>query len=215
MFTGLIEGICPVVSIRQGADTMGLSVDLAALSEEVKVGDSVAVGGICLTAAGVEGSMVSFEVSSETLAKAKMTLSKLRSSSMVNVELAMKATSRFGGHFVSGHIDGTGTIEVIDKQGRFANMRICVGEELLEQMVLKGSVAVDGVSLTIAQMDGSGFSVALIPETMKRTTLGRVKVGDSVNIEADIIVKTICRQLKKVLPDKGNLTLDKLKESGF
>jgi riboflavin synthase len=215
MFTGLIEGICPVVSVRQGGDTMGLSVDLASLGEEVKAGDSVAVGGVCLTATGVEGSVVSFEVSSETLARAKMTVGKLRSSSLVNIELAVKAASRFGGHFVSGHIDGTGTIERIDKQGRFANMRICVGEELLEQMVVKGSVAIDGVSLTIAQMDGSGFSAALIPETMKRTTLGHAKVGDSVNIETDIIVKTICKQLKKVLPDKGKLTLEKLKESGF
>jgi riboflavin synthase len=127
----------------------------------------------------------------------------------------VKATDRFGGHFVQGHIDGTAAIEAIEKRGAFADMKFAAQADLLEAMVAKGSVAVDGISLTIASMDQSSFSVAVIPQTLKRTTLGKAKIGDCVNIETDIIVKTIKRQLEKILPKEQPLTAERLRLLGF
>ena len=213
MFTGLVETICMVKSIRPSADSMVLAIDLGELAGESKIGDSIAVNGVCLTATGIERALVSFDVSAETLAKS--TLGKLRPAWQVNVERAMKATDRFGGHFVQGHIDGVATIEAMDKHGEFADVRFAAAAELLDAMVAKGSVAVDGVSLTIASIDQNGFRIAIIPETLRRTTLGRARAGDCVNIETDIIVKTIKRQLENILPKAEPLTAEKLKQLGF
>jgi riboflavin synthase len=213
MFTGLIETICTVKSVRQSGGGLLLTIDLGKPVDESKIGDSIAINGVCLTIAKLDGGLASFELSSETLTKS--TLGKLKPSSPVNVELALKATGRFGGHIVQGHIDGTGTIKAINKQGQFADIQFATSRELLEEMVVKGSIAVDGISLTIASMDESSFSVAIIPETLKKTTLGTAKIGDTVNIETDIIVKTIKKQLDKILPRKQQLTVDKLKELGF
>jgi len=165
---------------------MLLSIDLGELADDGRIGDSIAINGVCLTIARLEGSIATFELSGETLAKS--TLGKLKPSSQVNVERAIKASDRFGGHFVQGHIDGTATIRAIDKRGEFADMKFAAQAGLLDQMVVKGSVAVDGISLTIASMDQNSFSVAIIPETLKKTTLSKVKIGDEVNIETDIIV---------------------------
>ena len=222
MFTGLIEAICTVKSVRVTGGTMLLTIDLGKLApagnkrrqaDETKTGDSIAINGVCLTVAGLDSGNASFDVSGETLAKS--TLGKLKPASQVNVERAMKASGRFGGHFVAGHIDGTATIKAIDRQGQFADVKFAADSELLEQMVIKGSVAVDGISLTIANMDDSSFAVALIPETLKKTTLGKAKIGDTVNIETDIIIKTIKKQLEKILPQEQPLTVEKLKELGF
>jgi riboflavin synthase len=192
---------------------MLLSIDLGELADDGRIGDSIAISGVCLTIARLESGLASFELSGETLAKS--TLGKLKPSSQVNVERAIKASDRFGGHFVQGHIDGKAAIKAIDKRGRFADMKFVTEAELLDQMVVKGSVAVDGISLTIASMDQNSFSVALIPETLNKTTLSRVKIGDEVNIETDIIVKTIKKQLEKILPQKQPLTAEKLRELGF
>jgi len=213
MFTGLIEAVCTVMSVRRSENAMLLSVDLGELANDSRIGDSIATNGVCLTIARLEGSIATFELSGETLARS--TLDKLKPSSQVNVERAIKAADRFGGHFVQGHIDGTATIKAIDKRGRFADMKFAIEAELLDQMVVKGSVAVDGISLTIASIDQNSFSVALIPETLKKTTLSKVKIGDEVNIETDIIVKTIKKQLEKILPQTQSLTAEKLKELGF
>ena len=213
MFTGLVETICTVKSIRPSADSTVLAIDLGELTGESKIGDSIAVNGVCLTATGIEGAIVSFDVSAETLAKS--TLGKLRPAQQVNVERAMKATDRFAGHFVQGHIDGVATIEAIDKHGEFADVRFAAAAELLDAMVAKGSVAADGVSLTIANIDQNGFRIAIIPETLRRTTLGRARAGDCVNIETDIIVKTIKRHLENILPKTEPLTAEKLRQLGF
>ena len=213
MFTGLVETICMVKSVRSGADSTVLAVDLGELAAECRTGDSIAVSGVCLTVAGIEGTVVSFDVSAETLAKA--TLRGIRPSSHVNIERAMKATDRFGGHFVQGHVDGTATVAATDRRGRYANITFAVDAELLENMVAKGSVAVDGVSLTIANIDQNGFTIAIIPETLKRTTLSTARTGDRVNIETDIIVKTIKRQLENILPKTEPLTTERLRELGF
>lgn len=192
---------------------MLLTVDLGSLADECKISDSIAVNGVCLTITKFEGGSAAFDVSAETLAKS--TLDKLSPSSQVNIERAVKATDRFGGHFVQGHVDGTATVKAIDRQGQFVEMTFAAAPELLDSMVVKGSVAVDGISLTIAGMDKNSFSVALIPQTLNTTTLGEVKIGDKVNIETDIIVKTIKKQLEKILPQTRALTVDKLKELGF
>jgi riboflavin synthase len=213
MFTGLIEAVCTVTSVRRNEGTMLLSVDLGELADDSKIGDSIAISGVCLTIARLEGGIATFELSGETLARSA--LNKLKPSSQVNVERAIKAADRFGGHFVQGHIDGTATIKKIDKLGRFADMKFAAEPGLLNAMVVKGSVAVDGISLTIASIDQNSFTVALIPETLNKTTLTKVKIGDEVNIETDIIVKTIKTQLEKILPQKQSLTAEKLRELGF
>ena len=213
MFTGLIETICIVKSVSQAGNSMVLTIDLGALADESKTGDSIAINGICLTIAKLHGSLASFDVSAETLAKS--TLSKLKSSSEVNIERSLKVSDRFGGHFVLGHVDGIATIKVIDKIGEFANFKFAANAELLDGIIAKGSVAVDGISLTIATVDQNNFDISLIPETLKRTTLGKAKIGDLVNIETDIIVKTIKKQLDKILPKKQGLTAEKLKQLGY
>ncbi len=213
MFTGLVETICTVKSIRPSAGSTVLVIDLGELAGESRIGDSISINGVCLTVAGIEGAIVSFDVSAETLAKS--TLGKLKPPSQVNIERAMKAADRFGGHFVQGHIDGTATIAAITRRGEFADIRFAAEAELLDAMVVKGSVAVDGISLTIVNIDQNGFTIAIIPETLRRTTLGKARIGDCVNIETDIIVKTIKRQLENILPKKEPLTAEKLKELGF
>ncbi|OHB78488.1 MAG: riboflavin synthase subunit alpha [Planctomycetes bacterium RBG_16_55_9] len=215
MFTGLIETICSVrsVSRRAGVGGLALTIDLGRMAGECKPGDSIAVNGACLTIAGLEGPLASFDLSAETLEKS--TLGNLKSSSEVNIERAMKPTDRFGGHFVLGHVDGTATVRAIEKRSGFADMQFAAGPGLLEAMVAKGSVAVDGVSLTIASLDKTGFGVAIIPETLKRTTLGKAKIGDFVNVEADIIVKAVKRQLEEILPKKEPLTAERLRQLGF
>ena len=213
MFTGLIEAICTVKAVRQSRGGLLLTIDLGKPADESKIGDSIAINGVCLTVAKLDGGLAAFDISGETLTKSN--LGRLKPSSPVNVELALKATGRFGGHIVQGHIDGAATIKAINKQGQFADIKFAASEELLEQMVVKGSVAVDGISLTIANMDENSFSAAIIPETLKKTTLGTAKIGDAVNIETDIIVKTIKKQLEKILPRKQPLTVEKLKQLGF
>ena len=213
MFTGLIETICTVKSVSRSAGSMVLTIDLGVLADESKTGDSIAINGACLTIAKLQGSLASFDVSAETLAKS--TLGKLKPSSEVNVERSLKASDRFGGHFVLGHVDGTATVDAINKSGEFANIKFAAKAELLNAIVVKGSVAVDGISLTIATVDHKSFGVSIIPETLKRTTLGKAKIGDCVNIETDIIVKTIKRQLDEILPKKQGLTAEKLRQLGY
>ena len=213
MFTGLIEAVCIVKSVRNTGRTMILSIDLGGLADDCKIGDSIAVNGVCLTVTKLNGSNADFDVSTETIAKS--TLATLKPSSQVNIERSLKADGRFGGHFVQGHIDGTAVVEAVNKQAQFAEIKFAPDSELLDSMVPKGSVAVDGISLTIARIDKDVFSVAIIPETLNKTTLCKVKIGDKVNIETDIIVKTIKKQLEKILPQSQPLTAEKLKGLGF
>jgi riboflavin synthase len=213
MFTGLIEMLCTVKSVRHTAGSMQLTVDLGELADEAKVGDSIAINGTCLTVAQLTGSAAIFDVSPETVRKSA--LGKLKANSQVNVERAIKASDRLGGHIVAGHIDGTATIAAVHKQDRFWDMKFSASSELLNQMVPKGSVAVDGISLTIASLDKDSFSAAIIPETLKKTTLGKAKIGDSINIETDIITKTVKKQLENMIGQQQKLTVERLKELGF
>ena len=213
MFTGLIEKVCLVRSVQRMAGSMRLVIDMGEIASECDIGDSIAVNGVCLTISKLEGNFASFDVSAETIERAS--LDKLNSSSKVNIERAMKANDRFGGHFVLGHIDGIAKIQAIEKRGEFVNMKFSAGSELLDMMVLKGSVSLDGISLTLANIDKEGFSVAVIPQTLKKTTLNNAKIGDCVNVETDIIIKAVKKQLDKILPKNEPLSAEKLRELGF
>ena len=215
MFTGLIEAICEVraVSPSDGSGGGGLVVDLGPLAEDCGLGDSIAINGACLTVTRLDGTVATFGLSHETLASS--TLGQLRPLSKVNVERAMKATDRFGGHMVQGHVDGVGTIRAVRQLGDFADWEFAAEAELLNQMVTKGSVAVEGISLTIASLGPESFRVATIPETLGRTTLGAARIGDRVNIEIDIVVKTVRRQLETMLDSRQPLTVERLKEMGY
>jgi riboflavin synthase len=214
MFTGLIETVGVVKSLSADAAGGGaLVVDLGALARDCRTGDSIAVSGVCLTVTQLQGPAATFGLSPETLAKS--TLGLLRPLMKVNIERAMKPTDRFGGHIVQGHVDGIGTVRAVKRLGGFADIEFDAGPELLAQMVVKGSVAVDGVSLTVAGMGPGSFRVAAIPETLNRTTLGNAYTGGRVNIEVDILVKIVRRQLEALLPQQPPLTVERLKQMGF
>ena len=214
MFTGIIEAKGIVKAFR-GASGGGavLTVELGNVAEGVKPGDSIAVNGVCLTVSKLAGPKAEFDVSSQSLETT--TIGNLKASEPVNLERAMAADGRFGGHIVQGHIDGTGKIAAITKQGNFTKIRFTADANLIDNMVPKCSVAVDGISLTAAAVDGDGFDVAVIPTTLAETTLGKARAGDSVNIETDIIAKVVKKQLAKILPAAEGLTVDKLKDMGF
>lgn len=215
MFTGLIEAVCEVKSVVSSGAAGGgsLVVDLGRLADDCRVGDSIAVNGACLSVTRLDEKAATFGLSPETLEKS--TLALLKPPVKVNVERAMKATDRFGGHMVQGHVDGTGTVRAIKRLGDFADIEFGIEQELLDQMVPKGSVAIDGVSLTIAGMGPESFRVAAIPETLNRTTLGSARIGARVNVEIDIVVKAVRRQLEAILPPQQPLTVERLRQMGF
>ena len=213
MFTGLIEKVCSISSIRRNSDSMSITVNLGELAQESRIGDSIAINGVCLTISKIDRDFAEFDVSGETLSKTS--LKKLQNSTKVNIERAMSPSSRFGGHFVLGHVDGTAKIEKIEKKGEFADIKFSADSELINSMVEKGSVAIDGISLTICDLDKSGFHVSVIPQTIEKTTLNNAKIGELVNIETDIIIKAVKKQLEAILPQNGNLTAEKLRKLGF
>ncbi len=213
MFTGIIQAIGSVSSVRRSGGGMVLSVDLAGLSRPVAPGESIAVNGVCLTVSELAGETADFDVSGESMNRS--TLGRIRVGSKVNLERAMTADGRFGGHIVQGHIDGVGTIRAIRPLGEFAEYAFSAAPELLDAMVEKGSVALDGISLTVARLNAKEFTVALIPTTLAMTTWARARVGDEVNIETDILIKVVKKHLDRILPSKGNLTAETLREMGF
>jgi riboflavin synthase len=232
MFTGIIENIGKITSTsaKTGGMTLTVQLDPAcrvcsaaehAKNQEnrgqlpvfAKTGDSIAVNGVCLTVTQLSGNTISFDVSSETLTRT--TLKNCRPGQSINLERAMSADARFDGHIVQGHIDAVGKIISIRKQGDFAVFTIESPSQLLDQIVIKGSVALDGISLTVASISGKTFTVALIPETLSRTIWGQSKVGDAVNIETDILLKAVQKQLEKIQPNKLGMTEDRLRELGF
>ncbi len=190
MFTGIIEAQGKVQSVKQLANLLQLTVRCGAIFKGTKKGDSIAVNGICLTATQlVRPDRFIFEAMQETILKT--TLKDLAKGSMVNFERALKANSRFGGHFVSGHVDGVGVIKNIFKRPNFVEFRINCDKQLKRFLVPKGSITLDGVSLTVGTVTASWFSVYLIPFTLKVTTLGLKKINDAVNIETDILAKYV------------------------
>lgn len=214
MFTGLIEELCRVESLKKAGRTLKIKLDIKELADEAKLGDSIAVNGVCLTVVELNGQSAVFDVSEETVQRS--TIAELKTGDMVNAEPAMKASGRFGGHFVQGHVDGMGIVKSVNVQNDYAEIFISADKKLIGQMVEKGSVAVDGISLTIAELKEDSFKLAVIPETWQRTNLPAKRVGDKVNIETDLIVKVVQRQLENILPGESRgLTAERLKELGF
>ena len=208
MFTGLIEEI-GVISRFSGTE---LAVLAKTTLEDLHIGDSIAVNGVCLTVVALNPDNFVVQVSPETLART--TLARLRPGHAVNLERAMAAGARFGGHFVLGHVDGVGRVSAVRDQGEFSLWRFQAPQEVACYLVPKGSVAVDGISLTVVEPAGDTFGVAVIPATLKKTTLGNKRPGDAVNIEADIIGKHIYHYIKGT-PGNGPVTLDLLSRQGF
>jgi riboflavin synthase len=190
MFTGLVSSVGRVTRVERSADGARLEV-AADAAAELDSGDSIAVNGVCLTATAVNGGAFSVEVMNETLARSA--LHGLEPGDEVNLELPLRAADRLGGHVVQGHVDGTGTVSAANDDGFARRLVIAAPEEILRYLVVKGSVAVDGVSLTVADVDEQSFTVSLIPETLQRTTLGGVAIGTTVNLEVDILAKYVER----------------------
>ena len=193
MFTGLVEDLGTVAAVDATADGARLTVR-SRLAGKLGEGDSVAVNGVCLTAVAVGDGSFGADVMHETLRRSS--LGEAREGARVNLELALRADGRLGGHVMQGHVDGVGTIEAVRQDGFARVVTISADAALLRYVVEKGSIAVDGVSLTIATVDEDGFDVSLIPETLERTSLGAAAPGTPVNLEVDILAKYI----EKLLP---------------
>ncbi|KAA0135023.1 MULTISPECIES: riboflavin synthase [Gimesia] len=203
MFTGLVEGQGTVQLLEKNGSSIDLTLKIPELIlHEAQIGDSVAINGCCLTVVEIAANSLKFQAGAETLAKTNLGL--LTVGDAVNLERPLAANGRLGGHFVQGHVDGVGSIKSIDRDGEWITMWFEVPEALALQMVPKGSVTVDGISLTIVGCEASSFSIALIPHTLEVTTLGQKQVGSIVNIETDILGKYV----SKLVP----LTLDGINE---
>jgi riboflavin synthase len=190
MFTGLVEDIGSVESVEAGPD--GARVRIATgLAPEIATGDSVAVNGVCLTATAVDPKGFETEAMNQTLTVTA--LGGLEAGDRVNLELAMKATDRLGGHIVQGHADGVGEVLAVEDDGFARRLRVALGPELIRYAIEKGSIALDGVSLTIADLGDSWAEVSLVPETLERTTFGEVAAGDRLNVECDVVAKYVER----------------------
>ncbi|HBG27413.1 MAG: riboflavin synthase subunit alpha [Planctomycetes bacterium GWF2_41_51] len=215
MFTGLIESVCKVTSANVSAGGMKLQLNIG---NEAKFGESIAVNGVCLTVSKMQGLSAEFDVSGETVSRT--TLKGLKTGDFVNVERALPADGRLGGHIVQGHIDAVGKIKNIEKKGEFWKFIFEIPKEsatdnVKDYLIPKGSIAIDGVSLTISEVQGCVFSTAIIPATFENTIFKKYKAGDLVNIETDILCRIVRKQLENILPGKSNLTIDKLKDLGF
>ncbi|MBI4575167.1 MAG: riboflavin synthase [Planctomycetes bacterium] len=193
MFTGIVEHLGRVARVERRPASLGLEVDAGPLARTVAAGESVCVLGVCLTAVRVEGPRVRFDVITETVERTG--LGRLAPGDPVNLELAMRADGRFGGHFVTGHVDGVGRVAARRETEGQTALGIECPRALTDLMIPKGSVAVDGVSLTLADLRDGGFGVCLIPRTLEVTTLGSRRVGDEVNIEVDCLGKWVKRLL--------------------
>jgi riboflavin synthase len=193
VFTGIVEELGEVVRLDQLADAARLRIS-AALASDLREGDSLAVDGVCLTVAEVNGGIVTADVMQETLRRT--TLGTVRTGRRVNLERPTRVDGRLGGHVVQGHVDDAGAVVQRTSSAHWDVVRISLPQALTRYVVEKGSIAVDGVSLTVAAVDGDSFDVSLIPTTLARTTLGDKQVGDAVNLEVDVLAKYVERLLE-------------------
>jgi riboflavin synthase alpha subunit len=198
MFTGIIEGIGTIEELSRARDLIDLRVHVGTLTEGVRVGDSVALNGCCLTVTAVGSERLSFQAIPETLALSA--LADYKPGAHINLERAMRADARLDGHIVQGHVDGTGSVAAVRQVDEDVRIDIECSEEFGDLLVPKGSVAVDGVSLTVVEPGPRGFCVALIPHTLEATTLGEREAGDRVNLEADVLGKYVRHYLRRIAP---------------
>ncbi len=211
MFTGIVEEIGTVCEVKRNGNNSYIRIIAEKVLSDVHIGDSIAVNGVCLTVTRHDGNIFQADVMNETLNRSS--LGSLRNGSKVNLERAMSAQGRFGGHIVSGHIDGTGKITDIKNDGIAIWYTISAKPEIMRYIVEKGSVAIDGISLTVARVTENNFSVSIIPHTAEQTILSLKKIGDIVNLENDIIAKYVEKLI--VPPKKKGVTLELLAQTGF
>ena len=212
MFTGIVEEMGTVTQLIRGIKEQRITISCNKILEDIHIGDSIAVNGVCLTVVTYDGKSFQADVMNETFLRS--VLGALRPGSPVNLERAMAADGRFGGHIVSGHIDGTGTIKSIKKDDNAIWLEIAASKDILDGIVEKGSIAIDGISLTVAAVDNVSFKVSIIPHTLKETVLGVKKVGDTVNLETDVIGKYVKKLLMSRTTNTG-LTKEMLLANGF
>lgn len=209
MFTGIIEETGEISSINRGAISCELTVKGNIIFDDLKIGDSVAVNGVCLTASSINGNVFTADIMAETMRRSN--LGMLKKGSKVNLERAMIATGRFGGHIVAGHIDGTGFVQSLTREDNAVWVTVSADDKIMKYVVEKGSIAIDGISLTVAKVFKDAFSVSIIPHTGSETTLLTRKSGDKVNLECDIIGKYVERLVGK----RSGITEDFLKKYDF
>lgn len=228
MFTGIIEEMGSVAAIQPGSRSFRITLNCRKVLEDARMGDSIAVNGVCLTVSGLNRSSFSADVMAETVRRSS--LGDLKVGSRVNLERAMLAGGRFGGHIVSGHIDGTGRIREFQKEDNAVWVTIETETKILRYIVEKGSIAIDGISLTVADLSRDAFKVSVIPHTKEETTLLSKKVGERVNLENDVIGKYVERLLSNpgsgeraqtegigmdAEADKNGVTMELLMKNGF
>ncbi|MDE2757544.1 MAG: riboflavin synthase [Acidobacteriota bacterium] len=215
MFTGIIQHVGRVKSLRRLGDTARLEALAPGLSVELRPGDSVAVNGACLTVTGRNGKAFQADLSRETLERTN--LGSLSSGDSINLELPLLPTARLGGHFVQGHVDSVAQVVGIEKQQAFALFRFSLPAGMRAYVVEKGSIAVDGISLTVSGLGKDFFEVAIIPHTLKHTNLSRRRPGDAVNLECDILAKYVEASLSQRRHDdsRDGLTAQHLRDQGY
>jgi riboflavin synthase len=218
MFTGIVEEVGKVVKIEQRGENRRVTVEAATTQKELGTGQSVAVSGVCLTALDIKPKSFCADLAPETWVRTSF--SRIREGALVNLELPMKADGRFGGHIVQGHVDGVGKLIELERIAGSENwwLHIEIPAEIEKYTVHKGSIAIEGISLTVAKLEGSRCSVAIIPHTVDMTNLGSLQPGDPVNLEADLIAKYVEKYVEKMM--KGNstqslLTVEELVSQGF
>lgn len=215
MFTGIVEEIGTVVDFEASQNVLRIKVQASRVLVETYLGDSISTNGVCLTVTDIGKNYFYADVMGETVRRSN--LGNLKKGDKVNLERAMAANSRFGGHIVSGHIDGKGKITSYEKEGNAVWITIDTGKEVLKYIVEKGSIAIDGISLTVAYVDDRKFKVSIIPHTSEETTLLKKKIGEEVNLECDVIGKYVEKLLgfNKKNDEKKSITMDFLINNGF
>ena len=194
MFTGLVADLGHVAGIERSGEGARVRIQTA-LADQLQAGDSVAVNGVCLTAADVDGGSFSAEAMNETLERTS--LGELDTGAEVNLELPLRVGDRLGGHMVQGHVDGVGQVLDVSEDGFARRVAVQAPDDVLRYVVQKGSITVDGVSLTVAEVGARSFTVSLIPETLERTTLGHIQRGNLVNLEVDVLAKYVEKAVQK------------------
>lgn len=214
MFTGIVEEVGRVTSIREEGGTRRLVVSASHLTKELKKGDSIAVSGVCLTAVAIKPDSVAFDLAEETWKRTSF--SRLHGGALVNLELPIRADGRFGGHIVQGHVDGTGEFLALDRIAGADDywLRVRIPAELTRYAIFKGSLAIEGISLTVAGITGREVTVAIIPHTREMTNLKSLKRGDPVNLEVDMIAKYVEKMMQGESANSP-LTLERLVQQGF
>lgn len=213
MFTGIIEELGKIESLEKHADGARIKISARVVTKDSGEGDSIAVNGVCLTAIDIKSDSFAADVSNETLKRS--TLGKLNVGAKVNLERAVTPTTRLGGHIVQGHVDSTGTFLQAVKEGDFWTVRIGFPPEIARYLIYKGSISVEGISLTIANLAENYFEIAIIPKTWELTNLSTLKSGDAVNLEVDMIAKYVERILLTDRKNAEGISLEKLQKFGY